>query len=114
MYRNTEGERTLRVTLGSKLYQPIRILVHEMGYREGMCDKLTIQSSLNLKKKERERERERKEGRKEGKRERRRKKKGKKRKEKIKKKALTTYLLFSTSLEALCHILLSVVGIIKT
>ena len=36
----------------------------------------------------------------------------KRRKEK-KKRALTAYLLF-TSLEALCHILLSVVGIIKT
>lgn len=74
-----------------------------------MCDKLTILSSLNKKgrkeggKKE-ERKKRSKEGRREG---------GRKEEERKEKKALTVYLFF-TSLEALCHILLSVVGIIKT
>lgn len=63
--------RTLRITLGSNLHWPIRTSVQEMGYREGMCDKLTILSSLNKKgrkeggKKE-ERKKRSKEGRREG------------------------------------------------
>ena len=72
-----------------------------------MCDKLTILSSLNKKGRKEGRGKGRKEVKKEG-----GKEEEKRRKEK-KKRALTVYLLF-TSLEALCHILLSVVGIIKT